>query len=245
MKERDLEARLRNTYRAEAERADPGALAERIHSIPATAEPERRRWWHDFGSGVARRTGPGGEQVIGGTNMLTSMRVAAVVAVLALTTSLLALQVVSPTEPVTPSANAPGDHWVTVTGEQELQVSSMGHGSGTNAMSDPRVEGDVEMTFEAATEHAGVFAGDYALWGTVTITNDGGTWQGQWIGFRDDQGRHHNTAWFEGTDDYDGLRYIEQMVQREPSTGQEVLDTTGLIYEGTLPPTVIPAVSAE
>jgi hypothetical protein len=54
----------------------------------------------------------------------------------------------------------------------------------------------------------------------------------------DDQGRHHITEWFEGTGDYEGLRYIEQGVQRERGG---LLDVTGLVYEGTVPLTVIPA----
>ena len=57
MNERDLETRLRSTYRTRAERADPGALSERVHSIPATVEPQRRRWWHGFRSGTARSAG--------------------------------------------------------------------------------------------------------------------------------------------------------------------------------------------
>ena len=239
MNERDLEARLRNTYRAEAERADPGALAERVHSIPATAEPERRRWWHGFGFGATRRSGPGGEQVIGGIHMLNSMRAVAVVAVLALSASVVAVQVGrSPAEPMTSGATEPGDNWVTVTGTQAVQERpGIGSKGVTYSMSDPRLNGDAEVTWEAATESPGVFGNDYALWGTVTITNDGGSWQGQWIGFKDEQGRHHITEWFEGTGDYDGLRYIEQAVEREPAG---VLDTTGLIYEGDIPPTVVP-----
>ncbi len=238
MNERDLEARLRNTYRAEAERADPGALAERVYSIPATAEPERRRWWHGFGSGVTRRTGPGGEQVMGGINMLASMRTAAIVAVIALGTSLLALQVGSPTEPVTPGANAPGEVPVTVTGTQEILDTQGADGFvATSTMSDPRVSGDVEITWQVASQY-GADENDDALYGTVATTNDGGRWQGQWVGFVDDQGRHHITGWFEGTGDYEGLRYVLQLVQRERGG---LLDATGLIYQGMAPSTVIPA----
>jgi hypothetical protein len=247
MDDRDLEARLRSTYRAEAERADPGALAERVHSIPATVVPERRRWWHGFGFGVARRVGPRGEQLLGGINMLVSIRMAAVVAVLALATSLVAVRVGSPDESVTPGAAGPAGNWVTVTGTQEMQVSSAGHGSGTRTMSDPRVDGDVAITWLAVMEPGNPEYDNYPLWGTTTITNDGGTWQGQWVGFRDDGGLHHVMEWFEGTGDYEGLRYIEQSVEREPgsSTGEQFLDATGLIYEGMAPQTVIPAELAD
>ena len=93
MNEHDLEARLRSTYRREAERADPGALAERVHSIPVSVEPERRRWWHAIGSGPAPHAGVGGTQVRGGSGMFTAARMAALVAALTLGTSLLAVQV--------------------------------------------------------------------------------------------------------------------------------------------------------
>jgi hypothetical protein len=237
MNERDLEARLRNTYRAEAERADPGALAERVRSIPATVEPVRRRRWHGFGFGGTRRAGPGGEQLTGGINMLVSMRTAAIVALLALGTSLVAVQIGSLGEPVTPGATEPGASWVTVTGTQEIIGTAGGTGGVISTMSDERVSGDVAITWSAAAETTADEDND-ALWGTVTISNDGGTWQGQWVGFVDDQGRHHITEWFEGTGDYEGLRYIEQGVQRERGG---LLDVTGLVYEGTVPLTVIPA----
>ena len=170
--------------------------------------------------------------------MLASMRIAAIVAVLALGTSLLALQVGSPTEPVTPGADAPGEIPATVTGTGEILGTQGGNGFvGTNTMSDPRVSGDVEITWQVASQY-GIDENDDALYGTVVTTNDGGTWQGQWVGFVDDQGRHHITEWFEGTGDYEGLRYIEQLVQRERGG---LLDATGLIYQGMAPSTVIPA----
>jgi len=173
--------------------------------------------------------------------MLASVRTAAVVAVLALATSLLALEVSSPAEPVTPGAIEPAGSWVTVTGEQEPVSFGLGSALATNTMSDERVSGDVAITFHTA-DGPGIDVGNYAVWGTVTITNDGGTWQGQWIGFVDDQGRHHISEWYEGTGDHDGLRYLEQLVQPEPDG---LLDATGLIYEGDIPPTVIPAEVAE
>lgn len=169
--------------------------------------------------------------------MLASVRTAAVVAVLALATSLVALQVGSPAERALPGAAEPAGNWVTVTGEQA--VDSFGYRSAlaTNTMSDERVSGDVAIWFKVA-DGPDNDGGNYATWGTVTITNDGGTWQGQWLGFVDDQGRHRITEWYEGTGDYDGLRYLEQLVQPEPNG---VLEAAGLIYEGPIPQTVIPA----
>ncbi len=118
MNERDLETRLRDAFRVEAERADPGALSERVHSIPAMVEPERRRWWHRFRSGATRRAGLGGAQVRGANNMLSATRVAAVIAALALGTTFLAVQVGDSPE-VAPGQAAPtADSWATVTGSR-------------------------------------------------------------------------------------------------------------------------------
>lgn len=114
MNERDLEARLRDIYRVAAERADPGALTERVRSIPATVEPERRRWWHSLRPGAARRTGLGGTHVRRGDNMFTAARVAAVVAALALGASFLAMQVGDPADEGSSAAdpNAHGSIWL-------------------------------------------------------------------------------------------------------------------------------------
>jgi hypothetical protein len=175
--------------------------------------------------------------------MLASVRTAAIVAALALATSLVVVQVGRQDQSVPPGAAEPGGSWVTVTGTQEIEGATGARSkAATNSMSDPRLDGDVEITWEATTEYPGVFRDPYALSGTVTITNDEGTWRGQWIGFTDEQGRLHVTEWFEGTGGYDGLRYIEQLVERDPGG---LLDATGLIYEGPIPPTVVPADMAD
>ena len=166
--------------------------------------------------------------------MLVSMRAAAIVALLALGTSLVAVQIGSLGEPVKPVATEPGGSWVTVTGTQEIIGTAGGFGAAISTVSDERISGNVAITWSAAAETTADENND-ALWGTVRISNDGGTWVGQWVGFVDDQGRHHITEWFEGTGAYEGLRYIEQGVQRERGG---LLDVTGLIYEGAAPSTV-------
>ncbi len=175
--------------------------------------------------------------------MLTSMRAAAIVAVLALSVSLVAVQVGSPTETVTPGAvepgaAEPGAAWVTVTGTQEILRSSGGTADVTSTMSDERLSGDLAITWSADAEGRSADENNDVLWGTTTISNDGGTWEGQWIGFVDDQGRHHITSWHEGTGDYVGLRFIEQGTQRVQGG---LIDVTGLIYKGMAPSTVLPA----
>lgn len=93
MKEHDLEARLRATYRSEAEHADPGALAERVHAIPVSVEPERGRWWHALRAGPPRAARLGGTHVRGGRGMLSAARIVLVVGALMVGTSFLAVQV--------------------------------------------------------------------------------------------------------------------------------------------------------
>jgi hypothetical protein len=102
MNEHDLEARLRAAYRSEAEHADPGALAERVHSIPASVEPERRRWWHALRAAPVRRAGLGGTYLRGGGGMLTAARIVLVVGALMLGTSFLAVQIGDPPEAAAP-----------------------------------------------------------------------------------------------------------------------------------------------
>jgi len=239
MNERDLETRLRSVYRSRAERTDPGALSERVHSIPATVKPERRRFWHGFRSDATRRVGLGGAQVKGANNMLSATRIAAIVAALALGTTFLAVQVGEPSQVPVPAAAPASESWVTVTGTQtligEVEEAMVGR---MRSMSDPRLEGDVRITYEGDSgveEHPGTF------WSTVTITNDEGSWQGQSVGFSEEDGSHHHTGWFEGDGAYEGLVFINQLTERGRgiSAGTD-LDVVGLVYEGELPPMVLP-----
>lgn len=133
-----------------------------------------------------------------------------------------------------PSTSAPqpptsDETWVTVTGTQNLMLEKRVD------MSDPRVGGDVRIEYE----RNGPYDNNSTLWSTVTITNDEGSWEGQDVGFVDQRGGHHHMAWFEGVGAYEGLAYIEQLTEPEVSGGMR-LDVVGLIYEGELPPMVLP-----
>ena len=110
-------------------------------------------------------------------------------------------------------------------------------------MSDPRLEGDVCIDYEM--DEAGE---DLAtIWSSITITNDEGSWHGHSVGFADEDGAHRHTGWFEGDGAYEGLAFIQQLTEANPefpSAGVR-LDMVGLIYEGELPPMVIPDWAAD
>jgi hypothetical protein len=108
-------------------------------------------------------------------------------------------------------------------------------------VSDPRLEGDVTITYE----RNGPTDDNSTLWSTVTITNDQGSWEGLSIGFADERGGHRHTGWFEGTGAYEGLAYIEQLTEPDVNTAGTFLDAVGLVYEGELPPMVLPAEALE
>jgi hypothetical protein len=115
---------------------------------------------------------------------------------------------------------------------------------GTAQMSDPRLSGEMTFMDNADRYIPGVGPDDtdpWALadeetfsdivWGSVTIVNDGGTWEGQSVGTSDKtQGlrgiTYHELA---GTGAYDGLSAVLFMLEDE--TG---LPLTGVIFPGAL-----------
>ena len=112
-------------------------------------------------------------------------------------------------------------------------------------MSDPRLEGEVTITYERDGRYGSGSGSNSTLWSTVTITNDDGTWEGLSIGFTDQHGGHRHSGWFEGTGAYEGLAYIEQLTEPEVNSAGSRLDVVGLLYEGELPPMVLPAEAME
>jgi hypothetical protein len=82
----------------------------------------------------------------------------------------------------------------------------------TNVMSDARVSGEQETTVNCDfVEDGEAVIGD--CWGTLTIENDGGTWDGTFTGtttwsLSEPDHVHVIDPTFVGTGDYDGLRYV-------------------------------------
>ncbi len=82
----------------------------------------------------------------------------------------------------------------------------------THVMSDARVSGEQETTANCDfVEDGEAVVGD--CWGTLTIENDGGTWDGTWTGtttwsLSEPDHVHVIESTFVGTGDYAGLRYV-------------------------------------
>jgi len=143
-----------------------------------------------------------------------------------------------------PAAQAT-DGWAIVTGTQFLTGPGRDcflAGKNRNT-SDPRLEGDVCIAVEVDEGGDGLTT----MWSSITITNADGSWRGHSVGFMDEQEAHHHTSWFEGDGAYEGLAFIQRLTEANPefpSAGGN-LDFVGLIYEGELPPMVIPDWAAD
>ena len=110
----------------------------------------------------------------------------------------------------------------------------------TQDMSDPRVSGDLVGQLDLGCSD------EMTCWmgGELTITNEGGTWDGQWVGFINDSalgGRSHDIMqWFEGSGAYEGWSYVAVLTDFDRAS----TDVRGVSYRGDLPPSVAEDVPA-
>ena len=81
-----------------------------------------------------------------------------------------------------------------------------------DAMSDDRVSGTSTVTINYDMYPTGIAD----MWGATVLTNDGGTWEGDWVGSIHSDGTHTTYGTLTGTGDYEGLRYIFFNVFEEP-----------------------------
>ena len=82
-----------------------------------------------------------------------------------------------------------------------------------NVMSDERVSGTSTVTINYDMYPAGIAD----MWGTTVLTNDGGTWEGEWVGSIHNDGTHTTYETLTGTGDYAGLRFSYFTVFGDPS----------------------------
>ena len=80
------------------------------------------------------------------------------------------------------------------------------------AMSDERVSGTSTVTVNYDMYPTGIAD----MWGTMVVTNDGGTWEGEWVGSIHSDGAHTTYGTLTGAGDYAGLRYTYFNVFEEP-----------------------------
>ena len=81
-----------------------------------------------------------------------------------------------------------------------------------NVMSDERVSGISTVTINYDMYPNGIAD----MWGTTVLTNDGGTWEGEWVGSIHSDGTHTTYETLTCTGDYTGLRYTFFNVFEEP-----------------------------
>ena len=82
-----------------------------------------------------------------------------------------------------------------------------------NEMSDERAEGTEEVTINYDMYPTGLAD----MWGTTVLTNDGGTWEGEWVGSIHGDSTHTVYQDLTGTGDYAGLRYHRFIVFDTPT----------------------------
>jgi len=82
-----------------------------------------------------------------------------------------------------------------------------------NVMSDERVSGTSTVTINYDMYPTGIAD----MWGTTVLTNDGGTWEGEWVGSIRGDGTHTTFETLTGTGDYAGLRYVYFTASGDPS----------------------------
>jgi hypothetical protein len=108
----------------------------------------------------------------------------------------------------------------------------------SSEMSDPRLSGDVviqdnaDRWTEGTPPDANVIAD--LLWGTIEISNDGGTWTGAMIGTTDTTADGLGISYYElaGSGGYEGLSAV--LFEREESLGRFIWN--GVVFPGDLPP---------
>jgi hypothetical protein len=109
---------------------------------------------------------------------------------------------------------SPGREWVSgavyhVRGAQEAYE---------DVVSDPRLCGDTLVTINANFQFADWPVIVYGpMWGTFRIDNDGGYWEGSWVGQRTEQGFSYIRGVGRGYGAYEGLQARVDYVRESPA----------------------------
>jgi hypothetical protein len=102
---------------------------------------------------------------------------------------------------------------------------------------DPRVTGMVAGTWN--TDRWGdLYDGAMQQWGSAVLTNENGTWEGDYAGGFASPVGDIIARWWRGTGDYEGLTFYMWIAGSEP--GVPSFEVGGIIFPGDPPPNVTP-----
>ena len=72
---------------------------------------------------------------------------------------------------------------------------------------DPRVSGTIDATWNTDRWGTDIYDGAMTQWGTATLTNENGTWEGDYTGAFASPVGDILTRWWHGTGGYEGLTF--------------------------------------
>lgn len=109
---------------------------------------------------------------------------------------------------------APGRQWVSEDGVLHIRGGQEAY---CDDVSDSRLSGDSLVTLNANFHLAEPPVYVYGrMWGTFRIENDGGYWEGHWVGKRTQQGSSYIRTVLHGHGGYEGLLARAQYVRETP-----------------------------
>ncbi len=107
-----------------------------------------------------------------------------------------------------------GRQWVSEDGVLHIRGGEEAY---LDSVSDPRLSGDslvtVNANFHLAEPPVYVYG---RMWGTFRIENDGGYWEGPWVGERTQQGSSYIRTVLHGHGDYSGLQARADYARETP-----------------------------
>jgi len=121
-----------------------------------------------------------------------------------------------------------GREWVSEDGMLHLRGGEQPY---YDDVSDPRLSGDALVTvnynFQMAEPPVYVYG---RMWGTFRIENEGGYWEGHWVGERTEEGSSYIRTVLHGHGDYEGLLTHTDYVRENPNPAAP-FSVSGVILE--------------
>jgi len=112
------------------------------------------------------------------------------------------------------SSITPGRQWFSEDGVLHIRGGQEAY---CDEVSDPRISGDSLVTLNANFHLADPPVYVYGrMWGTFRIENDGGYWEGPWVGERTEQGFSYIRTVLHGHGGYEGLQARAEYARETP-----------------------------